>query len=180
MPVVALTAHAMKGDRERCLAAGMDDYVSKPIHPQALFEVLERQVPGVGRAVPRPAKPSGQASSALDMVFDPNDALARAAGDVSLVRELAAILLSELPTLRSELEGAAAEDDAAGLAQWAHRLKGAAGNLGAHRSAALAARLEQLAREGEPKQSREAAAALIESLAPLAETLRAYCEGTAR
>jgi CheY-like chemotaxis protein len=109
LPIVAMTARAIKGDRERCLAAGMDDYVSKPVSMKELRRVIQ----------------AVRASSADPNVFDEAAALARVDGDVSFLRELAALLTEDAPKMLVQIGAAIAAEDAAEVEKTAHRLKGA-------------------------------------------------------
>jgi two-component system, sensor histidine kinase and response regulator len=178
--IVAMTAHAMKGDRERCLAAGMDDYVSKPVRPEELFAAVERAAsptrPRPLESGPQTAAPPRRAEEARFQRrandFDPGDALRRAAGDRDLVVELAQLFLGELPMMCEELAAAGQTGDLAGLARWAHRVKGAAGNLGGLRVLDSAARLEQVAQAGDPAGADKARGDLEVALAQFAVALR--------
>ena len=100
-----MTAHAMKGDRERCLAAGMDGYVSKPIQPRELHEALERAAPAGPEVVPPPA-------AAVDGV-DLSAALARVGDDPELLAEITGLFLDGYPNQMDELREAVARGDAA-------------------------------------------------------------------
>ena len=99
-PIIAMTAHAMKGDRERCLAAGMDGYVAKPIQPDELLRVLGDLVPA---ATDVPAAPAENA-------LDPAGALERAAGDTVLLRELVELFLGDCPRMLAEIREAITRD----------------------------------------------------------------------
>src|SRR6185437_11761108 len=108
IPIIAMTAHAMKGDRENCLAAGMDGYVSKPLRPEELFVALEGLANGTeAEANGATAAPPPSASDALDR----SAALRRAGGDEELLRELAGLCLDECPKLLAEIRGAVARRD---------------------------------------------------------------------
>ncbi len=136
-PIVAMTAHAMKGDRERCLAAGMDEYVAKPIRPNELFEALER--------LPLPTRSAGLAPigpGAEPATLDMAAVLERMDGDVDLLKELAGLFLSECPQRLSDVRQAITQRDASGLMQAAHTIKGAVGNFGARDAVEAARRLE--------------------------------------
>jgi CheY-like chemotaxis protein len=165
VPIVAMTARAMKGDREDCLAAGMDSYVSKPLQAAELFDTLEQLAGGQGAAVvaetpsPPPGVPSpaelpaaspvwpSPASSPPD--FDKAEALQQAAGDEELFRELRAAFLEEYPALLSQIQAAIVQGDARRLERAAHTLKGAAGAVAGAAVAGAAQRLEALGRRGD-------------------------------
>ena len=125
-----MTAHAMKGDRERCLAAGMDGYVSKPLRPQELFEVLEGLARGRSAA-----DPAAAGSASAPPAFDLAAALDRVDGDVELMKELAGLFLDECPQRMAEIREAILRRDASGSGS-GPRPEGVGGQLrgaGGHR-----------------------------------------------
>jgi CheY-like chemotaxis protein len=141
-PIVAMTAHALKGDRERCLAAGMDAYIAKPLRPQELFDVLADVVGAAGDGEGPPLEPEAAPAG-----FDMAAALERVDGDHELMRELAGLFLDECPRRLAEIRDAIDRKDGPGLQRAAHYLKGSVGNFGARHAAEAAGRLEQVGRD---------------------------------
>jgi len=141
-PLVAMTAHAMKGDRERCLAAGMDDYVSKPVQRAELMRVLAWAAGGKADSASETA--TAPASPALDRA----DALERLGGDEELFAEVAGLFLAEAPRLLDEIRIAIQSGDVETVHRVAHGLKGAAGYVGGKPTAEAAQELESAAAAG--------------------------------
>jgi PAS domain S-box-containing protein len=122
IPIVAMTANALKGDRERCLAAGMDDYLPKPIRSSELLQVIE------GLAGPcQTGGPSQPLPEANDPAADRAAMLARFGGNQELMEEVAQVFVNSLPQRLAAIREAVAKNDPAALRQAAHSFKGAAG-----------------------------------------------------
>jgi signal transduction histidine kinase/CheY-like chemotaxis protein len=156
MLVVATTAHAMKGDREACEAAGMDAYISKPIQPLELFRVLARLFPEdaaqTDATVPASAVSAATPGDLADAdVWDAEISLANAGGDPGLRNELVELFLEESPRILQELNDAATARDAAAAKRLAHGLKGSAAAIGAIAALRTAERLERAGIDGDWK-----------------------------
>ena len=143
VPIIAMTAHAMKGDRERCLAAGMDGYVSKPMRAKELHEAIESVCPPSTPAADE-AAPEAKEPSAIDL----EDALDSVDGDRALLRKLADAFIDESVDLIDAIRDAISSGDADALRRSAHTLKGAVGVFGAGVARDAAFRLEKMGRSG--------------------------------
>jgi two-component system, sensor histidine kinase and response regulator len=144
-PIVAMTAHAMAGDRERCLAGGMDGYVSKPLRVEQLLATIDGVTEG-GTAPPRAPERTAVAAAAD---IDRQALLAGFGDDTKLVREVIRVFLADSPTQLGALARAVARRDAAAIASAAHAIKGSVGLFSTGGAYEAAQRLEQMARGGE-------------------------------
>jgi PAS domain S-box-containing protein len=173
LPVIAMTAYAMKGDREMCLAKGMDGYVSKPIQPAELFDTIGRLV--VAREPPSAAQPAERAlpSSATDDLVDVAEAMNRVADDRDLLRTMISIFFEQYPLEMVKLRDALSRRDALGVRRAAHTLKGAVGNFGRKEAYMAAERLETMGRADDLGGAAPALTALEDALARLGPALTA-------
>jgi signal transduction histidine kinase/DNA-binding response OmpR family regulator/HPt (histidine-containing phosphotransfer) domain-containing protein len=141
-PIVAMTAHAMKGDRERFLSAGMDDYISKPFDSEVLIEKVE----GLDAAA---LVAKGPRSEEAEAVYDRETALKRLGGDIKLFREITRIFVGQSPAgvarIRDAIENRAGEE----LQRAAHTLKGSVGFFAAQQAFDCAVKMEQFGRDAD-------------------------------
>jgi len=137
MPIVAMTAHAMKGDRERCMANGMDDYIAKPIQRAELFRVLNWVADQSSRRIE-------EVKAAEPLVCDRATAIRYLGGDDGLFLELAALFIADAPIQLANAQKAMRECDATSLRRVGHTLKGAADYLGGTLAVTAAKRVERI------------------------------------
>jgi len=175
VPIVAMTAHAMKGDRERCLAAGMDSYLAKPVRKAELLRVIatfqekEAAPPKAAPPVPAPVP----APTAPKRSFDLQAALELVGGDRKLLVELGEAFREQSPQMLASLRQAIQQSNANQVYRLAHTVKGSLGIFAAGRAVGAALHLEQIGRSEDLSQAGEAMDALAREVAVLEPELAA-------
>ena len=153
VPIIAMTANALKGDREQCIAAGMDDYVSKPIHSAELLHAVERFMHGraaapprleIAGAAPQITKPKKRASTAFQA-----ETFIAAAGGPEMARQLIAIYAEDSVKFLQDASTSLAAGNSIALYEAAHSLKGMLGVYTASRASETASHLCHLAQDGD-------------------------------
>jgi CheY-like chemotaxis protein/HPt (histidine-containing phosphotransfer) domain-containing protein len=194
-PIIAMTANAMQGDREKALESGMDDYLSKPVKREELSEVLKRWMQrGTSKEVGTPDETEAPATDDSTPLATSANAVAqkeedsqnpldesvleglRALGDASLLAELVELFVDEAPSRLMALRNAVEDEDAGTVEQTAHTLKGSCSNMGAWRMANLCAELQELGSSGELTATSE----LLDQLQAEFDRVRATLEEQTR
>jgi PAS domain S-box-containing protein len=150
VPIIAMTAHAIKGDREKCLEAGMDSYIPKPIQSKEFFRVIESFTATLS-ATERSASEADMTGDGID-----RDALlASVDGDIELLQEVATLFMKSWPRLLSEISDFITNSDSEALARAAHSLKGAGGLLLNNKARVLVRHLESAGENGDMDEARK-------------------------
>lgn len=174
-PIVAMTALAMNGDRERCIAAGMDSYISKPIRPQELDDVLDTYLTQKEGAM-AVNDPTPISNSAVDV----GQLLDRIDDDRAFLSELIDIFRSDYPRNLLTAQKAIDTQNPADLQHVGHMLKGALGNLSAVDAAALASQLETIGKSQDLTQAQTTLDRLVHELVNVMRSLEALCPVSAK
>lgn len=175
LPIIALTAHNNEGDRERCLAASMNGYVTKPIQPDQLFAEIDRILGCTGTTETAKTDETLEAALSHDEaedsspVLERGELMRRVEGNVALLRALVGTFETTHLEYLKRIRDAVDNGDAEALETSAHGLKGAVATLGGGRASAIALELEQLGRDGQPVS---AASSMVDALAEELELLR--------
>jgi len=148
VPIIAMTAHAMQGDRELCLSQGMNDYIPKPISPKALREILERWLPEKPSIIKDFVDNDYEADQAENLpIFDRKAFAEMMMGDVALMNDIARAFIEDMPVQIRLMQGFIECKDYDGLAQAAHKIKGAASHVAARAIMKTARTIEKKSQE---------------------------------
>jgi len=171
LPIVAMTANTMRGDRERYLSGGMDGYISKPVNSRLLFAEMQRCLAGINPGTTITEDPSPHAER-LDRAL----LLERVEGDQELLAEMIQLFLADAPHLLDAMRNALLQGDMILLERSAHSMKGAAGNMSAMVTVNAAMQLEQSVKKGDLELSRAYLAALEGAVERLIPVLADLCQ----
>jgi CheY-like chemotaxis protein len=182
IPIIAVTALSLAGDRERCLSAGMDDYLSKPVRREALSEVLSRwldgkEPPAADRAAVAVSPADGRPPVAPAVKFDAEEFIERLMGNEDLAKRVAGTFIDTMPGQLAALGSALRSLDGPAARLAAHSIKGAAANVGGVAVRDLAARLESLAESGTFDSAAEVLPELFAHFESLKPVMQKFCNG---
>lgn len=181
LPIIALTANAMPEDRHRCIEAGMNDYLSKPLYPAELIEAIEHWLPpSVRRRLEHCGREEDWIPESMTeglRTLDFEGFIRRCLGNTELALRLIQKFITQGEDALVQLAGSLAKADAVGAAEIAHRLKGTAANIGAESVSALAERAESAARAAALGEVQNSLTALQQEWQEFTQEVSRFCAG---
>jgi len=175
--IIAMTANAMKGDREKCLMAGMNDYLSKPINGEVLLEKLQLWLNNSAAATTSETRHEEPKPTQQDIIWDQQDALQRMRGNHESLKMLATLFLQDMPRILSDLEQAIDTKSYDNVKSVAHTLKGVAANVSGHSLSTLAAQIEAASAQCDGQSLFTLLPLLKQNFATLESYLSDYLQG---
>jgi CheY-like chemotaxis protein len=179
IPIIAVTAHSLSGDREECRAAGMDDYLTKPLLPEQLDQAVTRWIGCEGSAAPDvnplPAQP-GLEESESQSQFDEAGLIDRLMGNAALAKRVATEFVNGMPQQLAALADAIGASNAEAIMFAAHSIKGSAANVGSVAICESASRLEKFGKSGSLVAAGRVLPELIENFESLKPVIERFCE----
>ena len=169
LPIVSITAHVMKGDREKCMEAGADDYVPKPLQRAELFAAIER-----ARGAAKGNRSAHAAQPQVSDALNPAELLEHVENDRELLAEIVQLFKSSLPAILQELRESTAKGDSLEVARAAHTLKGSVGNFGRQAAYRAVEQMESFAKQDDMPRTAAALHVVESELERLQEALEPF------